>query len=223
MNRAMFNNALTEVISSEFADVPTDDSQIDIQPSKKFQKKMEKLIKNEQKTIWHYTNTTYKRAAILVAVLVIMFTTACSVSAIREPIVKFFTEAYESFTRYFFEGDTVDSIANIYEITDLPEGFELKKTYSDTASTSTIYENEFGNIIELSQSITNDTRLTIDAEKGDVKEIQLPNREVHLYSRSEISQAFWIENGYLMTLTYEGTINEEEIINLISSVKCQNK
>lgn len=214
----MFKGALTAVVSSEFADVPNNDDLIDIRPSINFKKKMEKLIKKEKRVVWRYTNTAYKRVAILVAVLVMMFATACSVSAIREPIVEFFTEVYESFTRYFFEGDTVTNISNVFELTNLPDGFEIRETTSGPLSITTIYENGDGHIIELSQAVTDDTRFTLDSENGTIKEIQMEGKTIHLYSRADVSQAMWIEQGYLLTLTYEGDVSEDVMIKLISSL-----
>lgn len=219
MDITMLKNALTTVVSSEFADVPEDDALINIQPSLKFQKKMAKLIKQEKRVVWHYTNTTYKRVIILVAVLLMMFTTACSVSAIREPIVKFFTEAYESFTRYFFEGDTIGTITNVYEIKEVPDGFELEQFDANDSTVYTVYVNGLNKKIILTQSITDGGDPTADIENGVVKEIQISGNSINLYTNAYVTQAYWVQDGYFMTLLYEGNITEDDIIKIIENIK----
>lgn len=132
MSKTDFKNAFREAVSSEFAHIPTDENSIDFTFSERFNKRMAKLIKSQKKVYYNFINTAYKRVAIICIVLLTMLTTACSVKAIREPIVNFFTEVYESFTRYFFEGDTVDVLTKEYSISKLPDGFtQTNKTQND--------------------------------------------------------------------------------------------
>ena len=50
ISREEFKAAFREVVSSEFAHIPTDESSIDFTFSEKFNKKMEKLIKSQRKS-----------------------------------------------------------------------------------------------------------------------------------------------------------------------------
>ena len=52
MSREEFKSAFREVVSSEFAHIPTDESSIDFTFSEKFNKKMEKLIKSQRKSYY---------------------------------------------------------------------------------------------------------------------------------------------------------------------------
>lgn len=108
MSKTDFKNAFREVVSSEFAHIPTDESSIDFTFSERFNKRMEKLIRSQKKVYYNFVNTAYKRVAILCVILLTMLTTACSVKAIREPIVNFIKQVYESFTHYSYDGDTTE-------------------------------------------------------------------------------------------------------------------
>ena len=94
--------AFREVVSSEFAHIPTDESSIDFTFSEKFNKKMEKLIKSQRKSYYIFINTVGKRVAILFVAIITLFAASMSVKAIREPVINFIIEVYESFTKYFF-------------------------------------------------------------------------------------------------------------------------
>lgn len=132
MSRSDFNNALREAVSSEFTDIPTDESSINYTFSERFIKKMDKLIRSQKKVYYNFINTVSKRVAIIFLVVVTLFTTACSVKAIREPIVNFIKQVYEAFTHYSFEGETTDKITREYFIDEIPKGFEqTNKTKND--------------------------------------------------------------------------------------------
>lgn len=219
MSKTEFKNAFREVVSSEFAHIPTDENSIDFTFSEHFNKRMEKLIRSQKKVYYNFINTVYKRVAIICIVLLTMLTTACSVKAIREPIVNFFTEVYESFTRYFFEGDTVDVLTKEYSIRELPDGFiQTSKTHNDVFII-TEYQNMRGDIIELTQSITKHTEHTIDNEKAKVYTEILGNLEVKIYDAYDTKQARWIIDGYSFNLICYGDISIETIKQLIENIE----
>lgn len=219
MSKTDFKNAFREAVSSEFAHIPTDENSIDFTFSERFNKRMAKLIKSQKKVYYNFINTAYKRVAIICIVLLTMLTTACSVKAIREPIVNFFTEVYESFTRYFFEGDTVDVLTKEYSISKLPDGFtQTNKTQNDVFII-TEYRNKHGDIIELTQTITKHTEHTIDNEKAEVYTEMLGNLEVKIYDAYDTKQAVWIIDEYSFNLICYGDISIETIKQLIENIE----
>ena len=60
MSKDDFKRAFREVVSSEFANIPLDENNIDITFSEKFNKKMEKLIKSQRKSYYILINMTVK-------------------------------------------------------------------------------------------------------------------------------------------------------------------
>lgn len=219
MTKAELKNAFREAASYEFREIPRDDSQIQHEFSPEFEWKIEKLIRKEKKLLWHFVNTASKRVAVIAAVFVMLLTTACSVEAIREPIVRFLIEVYESFTEYTFEGQKSDTITKEYLMSTVPEGFTQTDYFKDDAGITTTYENEHGDMIRFSQTITNETDLSIDGEYAKTEIVDVSGREVHLYLRDGISVAFWIEDTYLLKIVCHGDFSEQSIINIIETIK----
>lgn len=214
-----FNKAFREVISTEFSHISTDESSIDFIFSKKFEQKMKKLIAKQKKTYWQFVNTAMKRVAVASMAFIIIFTMTFSVKAIREPIVDFFIEVYETFTRYLFAGDTTDTITYEYKITNLPEGFTQTTTVKDDNLIMTVYENSNGDSIELSQSTTQDAQFTLDTEIGDVDTKIIAGNHVDIYTIDNLTQAMWVEDEYFFILTYVGESDLNTMQLIIESIE----
>lgn len=107
---------------------------------------------------WNCINTTAKRIAVFLAIFFISFATACSFEFVREPLVQFLKEVYETFTKISFEGETSDRIINDFAISDIPDDFHQTDLFADEVVTVVTYENENGDfttkdVIQIIQSI----------------------------------------------------------------------
>lgn len=220
MSKDDFKKAFREAISSEFSQIPCDEDSIDFTFSERFNKKMSKLIKSQRKSYYFLINTASKRVAVLLLAVLTLFTASMSIKAIREPVVKFIVEVYESFTRYFFEGDTADEIDKEYTITKLPIGYSETNKFKGRNSITTIYEDENGNKIEFIQGISNNTEFNLDFEHSNVQTIYIDNEKIELYEWDEMSCAFWTKDGYVFNLIYNpDSVTTSEIEKVISNIK----
>ena len=219
MSKTDFKNAFREVVSSEFAHIPTDENSIDFTFSERFNKRMAKLIRSQKKVYYNFVNTAYKRVAIICVVILTMLTTACSVKAIREPIVNFFTEVYESFTRYFFEGDTADTIMREYSLNVFPDGFEQTNKIQSDISITTVLENKFGDIIEITQTITDNTQHNLDNQNGDKYEISVDGKKIQVLESDSFIQSVWINDKYCFKVTGYGNIDKEILKQVIENIE----
>lgn len=218
ISKTDFQNALREVVSSQFSHIPTSEDSINFEFSEKFIKRMERLIRSQKKAYWKFVNTASKRVAVLLIVLLTMITSALSVKAIREPVVIFFKEIYESFTQYLFEGDTTDEIKKVYAVTWLPDGFyQSDKIESNTAIT-TVYING-DNTIKFTQQTTNNAELFLDNENCATTSITISNFNVDIYEGENAKHAIWTKDGYFFKLTCMGDISIDSIKMMISSIK----
>lgn len=215
-----FKNAFREVVSSEFSHIPTDENSIDYVFSKRFEKRMEKLIKSQKKAYWGLINTASKRAAIIVLAILTMFTTAFSVKAIREPIVKFMTEIYETFTHYFFEGDTAKAITKEYVISQIPAGFDEKNKIENKNSITRVYESNSGDSIIFSQYTTKySIGYLLDNENNKTYTEKISDTEIVFYEAYDTIQALWVKDGYAFNITGYGNIDFDMIKQIIKSIK----
>ena len=99
-------------------------------PSPAYIKRMERLMKWQKRSCWKYVNTVGKRIAMIAVVIALTFGLSMSVSAVREPVVKFFVHIYERFVEFFYDDDVVtkapSTIETVYTLGYVPEGYELE-------------------------------------------------------------------------------------------------
>lgn len=220
MSKTDFKNAFREVVSSEFAHIPTDENSIDFTFSERFNKRMEKLIRSQKKPYWIIINTTTKRVAVIIVAIFTVFTATFSVKAIREPILEFIKHIYETFTHYSFEGDTTEIITKEYIISQLPDGFEQTDKNTSKNSIITTYENSFGEIIKFSQQTTNGhSGLFVDNENTDVIVETINGIEIEFREWYDTKSAVWINDGYVFEIHCYGNFNFDKIKGIISSIE----
>lgn len=219
MTKAELKKAFREAASYEFRDIPFNDSQIQHTFSPEFEQRIAKLIQNEKSVFWHFVNTASKRAAAIIIVLVMLFTTACSVKAIREPLVRFLTEVHETFTEYFFDGEKTTSITEKYQLSVIPNGFTEESVFETDTVTTIVYKNAQGNEIHFAQAVTDETTIYLDTEKANSKTITVSEYEVQLYSQDGVSFAMWTHDGYYFEIVCYGDFSEDDIVSLIHSVR----
>ena len=221
MTKVELMNAFREAATYEFRDIPRDDSLIPHKFSTEFEYKIAKLIQKEKSFFWHFINTAAKRVAVIVLVFVMLFTTACSVKAIREPIVKFLTEVYETFTEYFFEGEKTCVITEKYYISAVPDGFVEESMYETDTTINIVYRSGENNTIHYTQAVTDETTIYLDTEQADSKTIAVSEYEVHLYTQEGVLYAMWTSNGYYFEIICYGDFCEDDMVSLIQSVSAK--
>lgn len=220
MSKTDFKNAFREVVSSEFAHIPTDENSIDFTFSERFNKRMEKLIRSQKKPYWNIINTTTRRVAVIIVAIFTVFTATFSVKAIREPILEFVKHIYETFTHYSFEGDTTETITKEYIISQLPDGFEQTDKNTSKNSIITTYENSFGEIIKFSQQTTNGhSGLFVDNENTDVVIETINGIEIEFREWYDTKSAVWIYDGYVFEIHCYGDFNFDIIKGIISAIE----
>ena len=219
ITREDFNQILRDEVTTEFLHIPNDENDIDVHFSRQFTERMKKLIKVQKKNYWRYVNTFSKRLAIACLVVFVLFTTACSIEEIREPVVNFVREIHEKFIQYFFEGDTVQEISYEYQISDLPEDFKQIDVSRSKGRVVTVYENSDGDKIQLLQVATENTTHYIDKEQGNIFTDDINGMEVEFYEQEEFITTMWIEDTYFFELTYYGNTTKEQLKMLILSIK----
>lgn len=218
MSREEFKAAFREVISSEFAQIPTDEDSIAFTFSEKFIKRMDKLIRSQRKSYYKFINTAGKRVAVIFAAIITLFTASLSVKAIREPVVRFIKQVYETFIHYTFEGDIQPKIKKEFFIKTLPDGFiQHDKIESDLAIT-TIYVND-NNTIKFTQQSTNNANHFFDNESGTLTKVTISGINVDIYESENIKHAVWTDEGYFFKLTCIGEINIDSVTMMIESIQ----
>ena len=219
ISKAQFKEAFREVVSSEFSHIPKNENEIEFVFSERFNKRMTKLINSQKKAYYHLINTAAKRVAIIFILILTMFTTAFSVKAIREPIIEFVKQIYETFVHYSVEGDTIDKITKEYSLTHVPEGFNQIDIVRSDNFIITTYESISGNVIEFTQTTTEShVGHFIDNEDGYIHSEIIDGIQIEFKEWNDIKNAVWIEYGYVFTIDCFGNVSFDEIKQMIVSV-----
>ena len=218
MSREEFKAAFREVVSSEFAHIPTDESSIDFTFSEKFIKRMDKLIRAQRKSYYKFINTAAKRAAVIFAAIITLFTASLSVKAIREPVVRFVKRIYETFIHYSFDGGTTDKISKEYAIR-VPENFNQTNRIQGDALIATEYTSDSGDIIEFKQMTTEySIGYFVDNEIGNIKTEVINGMEVDFKEWYDTKSAIWAKDGYVFAIDCYGDIDWETIKQIIADI-----
>lgn len=218
MTKQQFKDAFREAVSAEFAHIPTSEMNIPFVFSEKFSNRMEKLIRSQKKPYWVYVNTAAKRAALILALLFSLLASACAIKDIREPIVSFLTDIYDTYIRYMFEGETVDEITYEYTLGYVPPGYQQFDRFDSKIKIATAYQNENGEVIKFVQWITENWQNTLDNEQTYMYSITVSNIEVKILEIENSRKALWAQNGYLFSIVTTGNINIETLREMILSI-----
>lgn len=179
-----FINAMREVVSAEFKDIPDNEDDIEFSFSNNFNQKMQKLIKRQKKTYWKFIDTASKRVAIIcIAIISLICGMLCiepirvsAIEAIEEIIIKtknIFQVAYENgiplsevdkegnFKYTEFDGEERETQQDETASVVTGENFKDPKTNIYNKMLNTI---DFFNTAELSANIhmTEEENLTVD-------------------------------------------------------------
>ena len=216
-----FNRALREAVSSELSDAILHEAKNPHTFSDDFLRKMDKLTKAEQSRFWRMTSTVPKRIAVIMASLLIITLTACSIPSVRAAVVGFIKETYDNCIRLFTGGVGSNNISDQYGITELPDGFaEIGRKESD-ARCIVCYQNEKGDQIVLTQSITEDHSIFLDNENGELYEIPLSDMNISVYKSDDCTVGIWLQDEYAFHLTVYGDYDMDFIMKLVGAVKRQ--
>lgn len=225
MNKADFFNALREAACEEFADVPREN--LNYIFSFRFETAMEKLIKNERRPSWHFVNTARKRILIAVTILSALLATACTVPAIREPLVTFFVEMQETFYHISVQGEVSRKIEQEYLPAEIPQGFSEKYIIKEPAAIIRRYQNRDGEYFEFMQSASNGANIYYDVKNARQQDVIINSRKVNLYSNELYIKALWAQDGYVFMITYPTDTYPDSnrsinIFRMIKSVQASN-
>jgi hypothetical protein len=193
--------------------------------SKSFAQKMQQIIHAKPKK--SLTVKVKRRIVALAAAILLIFATLFSVSATREPIVRFFINVYEKFSTVIWQDETPSdiseqpqqSIEKRYTPTWLPEGYALapESTVEFLTQVSLVYNNSEGKEIYFSQFIAPPTGWLINTEGIQTHPVQIQGYKGHYYVQNGITFALWNDDKY--GYTFNGPISVEAILRMAESVK----
>jgi len=188
-----------------------------------FEQKMNRLIRAQSKPYYRFVNTKPKKAVLaLAAALIMLLTTVFSVSALREPVVRFIMEVYEKFSQVFVQRQSEEqypaTLETYYAPTWLPEGYlENTDRFVDVMIIcERTYENESEDEIIFKQ-YTLASIIAIDTEGVQTKLIAVDGNEGLYYSNKGIQHLIWNDGQYSFFL--HGPVPEADLLRMAESLR----
>jgi len=193
--------------------------------SPKFEREMERMIKAQSKPYYKYINTRAKKAALaLAAAFVLLIATVFSVSALREPVVRFIVEVYEKFSTIFFDKGEEEitkpaKLEIIFTPTWLPEGYTLNETKSKNSDSQicSIFVSPQNDMICFQQYTLASAGLIVNTEGVVVEEVMVGEYLGICYTNLGKQTIIWDNGQYGFLL--EGSVDRDVLLEIAYSLK----
>lgn len=214
ISRDALKQALRDSVSQEFASIPAED-EIDHTFSPGFEKRMNRMIRQQQHTAWRRAGRPAKRLLLVAAILLVFFGTASGPSPMYEELTGFEVTHGEEWDDFRIPNGTTEQIERKYQFKTEPEDFTLILLNNDSNYIMYSYRNELGEEITFTQHPTKYIQFSIDNEYGELWNEKVGDHWVKFYKNGSFIIATWLHDGYLFDITYSncaGTYTMNELI-----------
>ena len=191
--------------------------------SKKFERKMKKLLKEEKRSpsVNRFAHYGRKVAMIFLIVITVLFATTMSIEALRERFLEKTVKIFRDRTSISYYVDDEIGKGLMPKIpTYIPEGFILDDQYLSTSQNMNIYKNKEGTEITYHQSIAAGSSVILDTEGVEVKYININNQKVMSYTNKGFNNLYWDDDIYMYF--FHSSIDMDELIKMAESLR-ENK
>ena len=201
--------------------LPSEEELAGIAVSDEFKARMEKLLRRQRRGYYVLFGTTARRvASFVVALLLAMTVTTFSVEALRQPVVRFFTEVFETFTRVIFVDDTSDPEQVEMEKrapSYIPDGYVVESEIDAGALYRITYVNtKTGEKIFYRQQQNDENNMIIDTENSAYQDIVVAGFDGLTYKSAGEEYIVFADNQYAYFIS--GIITQEELLKIAESI-----
>lgn len=208
----------------ELSLLPPDDK-IEHTFSTRFSRKMKTLIRQSKNRSLTAQSTFKPRKliAILVAALILLFSSAMSVSAVRETVFKFITEVYEKYTQVFLKetqpSQPIDEVFMAYAPAKIPAGFELVHENLD-GLVMLEYERE-NQYLTYEQKRLDKVSMHINTEGIKLEELEFNGLPAKYYSNQGMQTLIWYDDNYMYMIS--STLSKDAVFDIAKSIKAYRR
>ena len=204
-----FNQRIDKILESESEEISC---------SKKHEIAMRAIIRGKVPTERKLSKRA--RRIIIIAALLALLLASCAV-IYRDEIGKLSVEMLERYDLIIHSDNKASSSAlvEIYELTYLPEGFQLEETYILPHSISLYYFDTNGNKISFYQNVIGKGHYHIDNENGGMDIFEIGDYSIY-YRQSENNSIYMLNNDkYVMTIISTIHLTTEELSLILEGIK----
>lgn len=195
--------------------------------SKKFERKMARLIRRQKSFYFPMLKTPLRRTVtIIVTAVIVLSTMVMSVGAIRTAFLNFIAETFDTHTdvRSVYDPDAPLDFRDKYAMTADLSDFELTEHTIDIFNNNYIYENEHCYII-FDQSIKEYYNVAVNTEGFEMETVYVNGFEGYYIDMAGLyaKMIAWDNGDYVFTIDaiYDENydVSKAEMITMAESVK----
>jgi hypothetical protein len=212
-NLELFKQAISEGLSEKFDSI-VDNCTEEIVCSDRHKLAMRTIIYGKADTKKALSPKMKRIIAIIVAAALLL--TSCGI-IFRNEIREVFEEFFVKLT---YSGDVTSGniIEQIYELTYLPEGYNLTYKNVRPLRIKWEYTNETNDMIQFEQHITGGSEFAVDSESGYSQIKEIKEYDVYYRFTEEYHNYIWSNNKYTFHLTSDQKLSNEEIELIIKGM-----
>jgi len=215
--RELFGKALAEAFAEKF-DEELAACEETAACSQEHYDKMQKII-NSSRSAPKRKFSRKSLVAIIIAAALLL--TGCAAYICRNEIRDFVEDVYEKFVRLTYSESDEQSSAEInefYELTYVPEGYELVKEIVNHVNIFYKFENDSGNFLIFQQGIIDNAKSGLDIEQGNTLFYESSEYKVYCRELDTSLHYIWNDGEYSLRLTSSVALDEAELEKIVLGI-----
>lgn len=217
MENSNFKKALAEAMINEYEkSVPSMEDHVF---SRKFEKKMERLIERRKKPYYKLINRAWKRAVCTAAVIALSFAAAMNTDAVMKAFRDFEADIFGRFSEFRAadKTDAPETIEDIYIITDGLDGYKVIFEENRDNYRNVTYKKG-DNFIDFSQYVKSAYDIRLNTEGTVIETLIINGKEAVYYKDNNGYYSLMWDNGdYIISIS--SNINKNALIEMAKSVQ----
>ena len=193
----------------------------EFKPSDRFKTTLNKNIKaNGIKPYYSFLSIKRHRALVITAAVIAAFALSMSVGAIRERVVSFFIEMFDTFAVITTDknNDYPDKIEDCYAPAYIPEGYEIINVQEEYRRVSIELQNENSDTIFINQFCQGVENL-IDSERR-IEYVNIFGEDDGIIWESQGARGLYFEfESYFFTIISKPELDENVLVNIAKSLE----
>lgn len=221
MANDLLKRALMEAQKIEMAKLPTEDELSNAHMfSDAFNAKMDKLIVKTKNKYVYLGNLQIRKVAVAAIIFILVSGASMSVEAVRRPIVNFFIEVYEKFTKLSFENEDKIilpiTIEKFYLPEEIPKGYSKLEENNGNTFFEIVYSDSINEIVFQQFTLTY-AYVGLDTENVDMVKINIQGHDGWTYANKNTTVILWNDGEYAFMLT--GMEDLSSLEHMANSIK----
>ena len=201
--------------------LPTEEELSSVTLSSEFHARMAKLLARRKRGYYHMFGTWGRRvASILIALLIATTTVTVSVKALREKVIEFFTEVFDTHTVVTFVDDKQDVPDEIAleprKPSYIPDGYVVEEEVETYAIYRIAYIDDNGARIVYNQRRSDNKVMTLDTEGVEHRDITINTYSGVAYTNKGVNFVIFTDEKYVYAIS--STLDGEELIKIGESI-----